>query len=177
MTVSIIFFVLLSCYYLVVLISPTTNGLSLGKNAAAKVFAIIDRQPRIASPENAVRPEHLRGLVEFEHVSFAFPKNPERKVLNNINIRFDVQSVALMGESGCGKSTILQLMLRLYDPDEGRILIDGHDLRDLDLEWLREQIGYVGQEPVLFAGSIRDNLKFYASNATDQDIEAAIKNA
>ena len=75
-----------------------------------------------------------------------------------------------MGESGCGKSTILQLMLRLYDPDEGRILIDGHDLRDLDLEWLREQIGYVGQEPVLFAGSIRDNLKFYASNATDQDI-------
>lgn len=88
-----------------------------------------------------------------------------------------MQNIALMGESGCGKSTILQLMLRLYDPDEGRVLIDGIDLKEIDLEWLRDKLGYVGQEPVLFAGSIIENMRLYAPNASDQDIEAALKNA
>lgn len=145
MTVSIIFYVLLNCYYLVVLISPTANGLSQGKNAAAKVFSVIDRQPRISSHPNALRPDTFTGVVDFVRVSFAYPKNKSKKVLNCISMRFDLRSVALMGESGCGKSTILQLILRLYDPDEGQILLDGNDLRDLDLAWLRNHIGYVGQ--------------------------------
>jgi ATP-binding cassette, subfamily B (MDR/TAP), member 1 len=80
-------------------------------------------------------------------------------VLNNLSIEFDVNNTALVGESGCGKSTILQLIMRFYDPDEGAILLDGVDLRELDLVWLRNQIGYVGQEPVLFATTIRENLK------------------
>lgn len=73
-----------------------------------------------------------------------------------------------MGESGCGKSTILQLIMRFYDPDQGRILLDGNDLRELDLTWLRNQIGYVGQEPVLFATSIRENLKLGYEEATNE---------
>ena len=94
-----------------------------------------------------------------------------------MSMKFNFSNVALMGESGCGKSTILQLLLRLYDPDEGTIFLDGHDIRDLNLEWYRDQIGYVGQEPVLFAGTIRENMLLYAPDASDQDIEAALKNA
>ena len=83
---------------------------------------------------------------------------------------FDVNKTGLVGESGCGKSTTLQLIMRFYDPDEGRVLLDGHDLRTLDLNWLRQQIGYVGQEPVLFATSIKENLLFGNENATEKDI-------
>ena len=82
-----------------------------------------------------------------------------------------------MGESGSGKSTILQLVMRYYDPDEGRIILDGIDIRYLDLRWLRENIGYVGQEPVLFAASIKENLLFGKENATDEEIDEALKKA
>lgn len=75
-------------------------------------------------------------------------------------MEFDINQSGLVGESGCGKSTVLQLIMRFYDPDEGRVLLDGCDLRILDLVWLRQQIGYVGQEPVLFATSIKENLLF-----------------
>ena len=79
-----------------------------------------------------------------------------------------MKSTAFVGESGCGKSTIFQLMMRFYDPDEGRVTLDGNDLRDLDLNWLRSQIGYVGQEPVLFAVSLKENLLFGIEHATDE---------
>ena len=82
-----------------------------------------------------------------------------------------------MGESGCGKSTIFQLLMRFYDPDEGRITLDGTDLRDLDIYWLREQIGYVGQEPVLFATTLRENLLFGKEGATQEEIDSALKKA
>ena len=78
----------------------------------------------------------------------------------------DQNSVGLVGESGSGKSTIMQLILRFYDPDEGRITLDGVDLKKIDLYWLRNQFGYVGQEPVLFATSIRENLMFGNEKAT-----------
>lgn len=83
----------------------------------------------------------------------------------------------LVGESGCGKSTILQLIMRFYDPDEGRITLDGHDLRTLELKWLRENIGYVGQEPVLFAASIRENLLFGKEDASEAELVGALRRA
>jgi ATP-binding cassette, subfamily B (MDR/TAP), member 1 len=92
-------------------------------------------------------------------------------------IEFDINNTALVGESGCGKSTILQLIMRFYDPQQGRILFDGHDIRDLDLVWLRNIIGYVGQEPVLFATSIKENLLLGNENSTDQEIDEALKKA
>lgn len=79
-----------------------------------------------------------------------------------------MNKTGLVGESGCGKSTTLQLIMRFYDPDSGRVTIDGHDLKTIDLIWLRSQIGYVGQEPVLFATSIKENLLFGNMAATDK---------
>lgn len=84
-------------------------------------------------------------MIEFENVTFSYPKDKEKKVLNKLNLKFDLKHTALVGESGCGKSTVLQLIMRFYDPDEGNIFIDGVNLKEIDLIWLREQIGYVGQ--------------------------------
>ena len=110
-------------------------------------------------------------------MTFCYPKDPTKTILNKISIEFDLNNTALAGESGCGKSTILQLIMRFYDPLEGRVLLDGIDLRELDLNWLRSKIGYVGQEPVLFATSIRENLLLGNENATPEDIEQALKKA
>lgn len=82
-----------------------------------------------------------------------------------------------MGQSGCGKSTILQLIMRLYDPDRGRVTLDGVDIRQLDLHWLRGQIGYVGQEPMLFSESIKENLLIGKHDATDEEMLVALSNA
>lgn len=124
-------------------------------DAAGRIFKILDREPLIKNPENGIKPDNIKGKITFENVTFYYPKDPTKKILNNISIEFDLNNTALVGESGCGKSTILQLIMRFYDPNEGRILLDGVDLRELDLAWLRSKIGYVGQEPVLFASSIR----------------------
>lgn len=98
-------------------------------------------------------------------------------MFDNLTMDFDVNKTGLVGESGCGKSTTLQLIMRFYDPDQGRVTLDGHDLRTLDLIWLRQQIGYVGQEPVLFATSIKENLLFGNENATQEEIIQALKMA
>lgn len=92
-------------------------------------------------------------------------------------MKFNSHHTALVGESGCGKSTIFQLLMRFYNPDEGIILLDGINLKDLDLGWLRSKIGYVGQEPVLFSMSIKENLLFGKDNATDEEINEALKQA
>lgn len=110
-------------------------------------------------------------------MTFSYPKDKSKQVINNLSIEFHVNNTALVGESGCGKSTILQLIMRFYDPDSGRVLLDGNDLRELDLTWLRNQIGYVGQEPVLFATTIKENLKLGYENATDEDISNALHQA
>lgn len=119
----------------------------------------------------------MKGIIKFEGVSFSYPKEKDRLIINNLNMELDVNKSGLVGESGCGKSTIMQLLLRFYDPDEGSITLDGYDLRELDLEWLRKQIGYVGQEPVLFATSIKENLLFGTENSTNQELEEALKMA
>ncbi len=94
-------------------------------------------------------------------MTFSYPKDKSHQILKNANLDFNYNcNTALVGNSGCGKSTILQLVLRFYDPDEGRILIDGIDLREIDLTWWRDVVGYVGQEPVLFATSIKENVIF-----------------
>jgi ATP-binding cassette, subfamily B (MDR/TAP), member 1 len=99
-------------------------------------------------------------------VTFAYPKDKSKNIIENLSLEIKSKSTAFVGESGCGKSTIFQLMMRFYDPDEGTITLDGNDLREIDLYWLREQIGYVGQEPVLFAATLRENLLFGKEHAT-----------
>jgi ATP-binding cassette subfamily B (MDR/TAP) protein 1 len=111
----------------------------------------------------------LKGDVELKNVTFAYPKDPNRLILDDVSLKFNAnQKNALVGESGCGKSTIMQLLMRFYDPLKGSVYLDGIDIKELSLKWLRENIGYVGQEPVLFATSIRDNLKLGKPEATEQ---------
>jgi ATP-binding cassette, subfamily B (MDR/TAP), member 1 len=122
--------------------------------------------------------DDFKGKVEFRNVSFAYPKDKTHLILNKVSLVFELHAAtALVGESGCGKSTIAQLLMRFYDPDEGEILIDGHDLREFNLLWLRRQIGYVGQEPVLFAATIRQNLLCASPEASEEDIKDALKQA
>ena len=116
-----------------------------------------------------------RGEIEFRHVSFRYYKNSEHKVLSDINLKIEAgQTVGIIGSTGCGKSTLVSMIPRLYDVDEGQVLVDGIDVRDYSLFHLREGVGMVLQKNVLFSGSIADNLRWGDENATeDQMIEAA----
>lgn len=100
-----------------------------GREAAFRIFEVIDRVPKIEINSGGLKLEKIEGKIELKNVSFAYPKNKNRKILNELSISFDLQSSAIVGESGCGKSTIAQLLMRFYDPDEGQVLIDGHDIR------------------------------------------------
>jgi ATP-binding cassette subfamily B (MDR/TAP) protein 1 len=122
--------------------------------------------------------ESVRGDIEFRNVSFHYPARKEIEVFNDVSLKIEAGKItALVGVSGCGKSTVLSLLERFYDPTEGSILLDGVDLRDLNIKWLRNQIGLVSQEPKLFQTSIRDNIGAGVPNATNKQIEAAARMA
>ena len=106
--------------------------------------------------------ETIQGKIEFKNIKFVYPNDiTQRPILNNLNLTIEPgKKVAFVGESGCGKSTSVNLIERLYDPFEGQILLDGIDIKDYNLEYLRSLIGYVQQEPILFNESIKDNLIF-----------------
>ena len=131
--------------------------------AAKRLYDIIDNKPTI-DPEEAsdsgIKKDKIEGYLKFERVTFAYPTRKELKVLKNISFDIEPKQISvLVGESGCGKSTIVQLALRFYDPDWGRILLDGTDIKDYNISWLRAQFGYVGQDPSLFDGTILENIQ------------------
>lgn len=175
--VLIVFFSVLMGGFNLTQLTPAFKKITEGRVAAVRIFKIIDRKPAIQSPENAIIPKQFKGVFKFEGVTFAYPKDKSKKILNNLTLQINTKFSAFVGESGCGKSTIFQLLMRFYDPDEGRITLDGANIKDLDLYWLRSQIGYVGQEPVLFAASIKENLLFGKEDATDEEITEALKKA
>jgi ATP-binding cassette, subfamily B (MDR/TAP), member 1 len=158
-------------------LTPSLEKIIEGKEAAARIFSVIDRVPRIRSKPGAIKLDKIDGIIEFVNVSFAYPKDKKTKILQKLNLKIDCGHSAIIGQSGCGKSTTFQLLMRFYDPDEGSILLDGVDIRELDLDWLRSQIGYVGQEPVLFATSIKENLMMSKIDASDEEIEQALRKA
>jgi ATP-binding cassette subfamily B (MDR/TAP) protein 1 len=113
-------------------------------------------------------PQRATGRNELKNVSFRYPTRPEMEVCKNYSLVIEpCTTVALVGPSGSGKSTIMNLLLRNYDPLEGQVLMDGVDIKDLNVRWLRAQIGYVGQEPVLFSGSISDNIQRGRADVVD----------
>ena len=127
------------------------------------------------SPEG-LKPKEIRGDIEFDHVTFAYPTRSENKVLDQLSFQVAAgTTVALVGSSGSGKSTIVQLMERFYDPTGGGITLDGTDLRQLNVNWLRAQIGFVNQEPMLFQTTIRENIAYGCPNATMEQVEEAAK--
>jgi ATP-binding cassette subfamily B protein len=145
--------------------------------AAERVFELIDRQPAIPSSGGERLPS-VQGRVEFQQVRFAYPTRPDVPVLRGIDLKLDAgEVVAIVGPSGAGKSTIAGLLARMYDPQGGRVLLDGKPLSALDPEWLRQQIGTVAQEPMLFATSISDNIRYGRMDATDAEVEAAARAA
>ncbi|MCB9640167.1 MAG: ATP-binding cassette domain-containing protein [Myxococcales bacterium] len=145
--------------------------------AGERVFSLLDRVPQIAVEEGKTL-ETVQGEMLFQDVRFAYPSRPDVEVLKGLQLElFKGQVVALVGPSGGGKSTVASLMTRLYDPLQGSIKLDGHDLRDLNASWLREQIGVVEQEPMLFSTTIGGNIRYGDPDATDEEVEAAAKAA
>ncbi|KAF2937623.1 hypothetical protein DAI22_03g063500 [Oryza sativa Japonica Group] len=146
-----------------------------GTVAAGRVFEVIDRVPEIDAYGAGGRAlPAVKGRMEFKDVEFAYPSRPDAMVLYNLNLVIPAaKTLALVGVSGGGKSTMFALIERFYDPTRGSITLDGHDLASLNLRWLRSQIGLVGQEPVLFSTSIIENVMMGKENATRHDAISA----
>jgi ATP-binding cassette subfamily B protein len=145
--------------------------------SAERIFELMDRTPAIPPTGGAELPE-IEGRVAFEGVTFSYPARRDVAVLRGIDLTIRPgEVVALVGPSGAGKSTIAALLTRLYDPDRGRVLVDGHDLKDLSPDGLRKRIGVVAQEPILFSCSVADNIRYGKAGATDAEIEAAARTA
>lgn len=141
--------------------------------AAERVFEILDEEPEVKDQPNARR-HHIDGRVDFEHVTFGY--HSYDPVLHDINLTVEPgEMIGLVGHSGAGKSTLINLVSRFYDPDEGRILVDGVDLRDIAQSDLRAQIGVVLQEPFLFSGTIYENITYSKPNATPEEVIRAAK--
>ena len=144
--------------------------------ASERVFELLDRQPQLNSAGDCL--QDLQGNLEFDDVVFAYPTRPDAPVLTGCNLHLSPGSVvALVGPSGGGKSTVAALLCRLYDPQQGRLLLDGHPYPQLDASWLRKQVGIVSQEPILFATSVRDNIRYGRLDATDDEVAVAAQAA
>lgn len=144
--------------------------------AAERVFEVIDTEPEIREAPGAVDLPVVQGYVAFEQVTFAY--TPGQPALQNLTLTVKPgEMVAIVGPSGAGKTTIANLLPRFYETNEGRILVDGHDIRTVTLQSLREQIGIVPQETVLFNGTIYDNILYGRLNASEEDVMAAAKAA
>ncbi|KAG1704958.1 hypothetical protein DVH05_004984 [Phytophthora capsici] len=157
-------------------LADSDHALKAGK----AIVDLRDREVPIDSfDETGLKPATLEGKIEFKNVTFRYPTRPEITVLRNYNLTIEAgQTVAFCGPSGGGKSTGISLIERFYDPIEGQVLLDGVDTRDLNLNWLRSQIGLVGQEPTLFIGTIAENIAYgLTTKPSQEEIEDAAKMA
>lgn len=155
--------------------SPSMKAFAGGQAAAYKMFETISRTPEIDAYSTSGRKlDDIRGDVEFRDVYFSYPTRPDEKIFRGFSLTIPSgTTVALVGQSGSGKSTVISLIERFYDPELGDVLIDGVNLKEFQLRWIRSKIGLVSQEPVLFAASIKENIAYGKDNATDQEIRAA----
>ena len=159
--------------------STFAEAFNTARAAAYDIFQVIYRKSPIDSCGNeGLKPKEFTGQISFKNVFFNYPARKDVKILNGLDLEVETgKTVALVGPSGCGKSTCIQLIQRFYDPDQGQVLVDGKDVKELNVGWLRNQIGIVGQEPVLFDCSIKDNIKYAKEDATDEEITKACQEA
>jgi ATP-binding cassette subfamily B protein len=138
-----------------------------------KLRALLTTQPNVTELPDATELPAVDGAVGLDHVTFGY--DPADPVIEDVTLQIAPgETVAFVGPTGAGKSTIAKLVSRFYDPDGGRVTIDGHDLRDVTIESLRSQLGVVTQEPFLFAGTLRDNIAFAHPEASREQVEAAV---
>jgi ATP-binding cassette subfamily B protein len=150
------------------------NQMLVAMASSERIFEFLDERPTVKEREKPLALPPIQGNVKFEHIVFEY--EPGRQALKGIELQARAgESVALVGHTGSGKSTIINLLCRFYDPVEGRVLLDGHDIRDVSLHSLRSQVGIVLQDTFIFSGSIRDNIRFGRLNATDHEIEQAAR--
>ncbi|XP_035829100.1 ATP-dependent translocase ABCB1 isoform X2 [Aplysia californica] len=159
--------------------APNIQSLATARGAAYTVFNLIDLKSAIdSSSDEGEKLSSVRGTIQFRNINFAYPSRPDVTVLDGMNLEaLPGQTVALVGASGCGKSTTVQLLLRFYDPLKGQVFLDGKDIKDLNIKWLRRNIGLVSQEPVLFATTIAENIRYGREDVTMEEIIQAAKNA
>lgn len=147
------------------------------RNSLVSVFEIIDRVPKIDPDDNSgLKPPSVYGSIEFKNIDFCYPTRPDSMVLSNFSLKVGGgQTVAVVGVSGSGKSTIISLIERFYDPVSGQILLDGRDLQLFNLRWLRSHMGLVQQEPIIFSTTIRENILYARHNATEAELKEAAR--
>jgi subfamily B ATP-binding cassette protein MsbA len=157
-------------------VSQMNSGIQMGLGSTSRFYQLIDEKPQIIDKENAINLDDPKGEITFENVNFRYV--PERLALKNLNLQIKAgQKVALVGHSGGGKSTIMQLILRFYDPESGIIKLDGYDIRDLTLKSLRSAMSVVNQEVMLFDDTILENIRYGKEGATEEEIINAAKMA
>ncbi len=154
------------------------QGLERASGATARLYEVIDTEPTIHDPAAPVALPPGGGAVELERVEFAYPSRPDRRVLRHVKLRIRPgETVALVGPSGAGKTTLASLLFRFFDPDEGHVRLEGIDVRELRLAELRRALAWVPQEPVLFSGTIAENIAYGRGDATREQIETAARDA
>ncbi|KAK1409772.1 hypothetical protein QVD17_36301 [Tagetes erecta] len=157
--------------------APSMSAFAKARVAAAKIFQIIDHKPSVdKNGESGIELESVSGLVELKNVHFSYPSRADVKILNNFSLSVPAgKTIALVGSSGSGKSTVVSLIERFYDPTSGQVMLDGYDIKGLKLKWLRQQIGLVSQEPALFATTIQENILLGRPDASMVEIEEAAR--
>jgi ATP-binding cassette subfamily B (MDR/TAP) protein 1 len=157
--------------------APDISAFIRAKAAAYPIFEMIERDTvSKKSAKTGRKLSKLDGHIQFKDVCFSYPSRPDVAIFNNLNLDIPAgKIVALVGGSGSGKSTVVSLIERFYEPLSGHILLDKNDIRELDLKWLRQQIGLVNQEPALFATSIKENILYGKDDATLEELKRAVK--
>ena len=155
-------------------VSGMNSGVQLGLGAATRLYTLLDEKPKIIDKPNAIELKNVKGNIAFNNVEFSYIE--EKTALNNLNLEIPAgKRVALVGHSGSGKSTIMSLLLRFYDPQKGTIIIDGHDLRDLTISSIRSSMSVVSQEVMLFDDTILENIRYGKIDATEEQMINAAK--
>ncbi len=150
-------------------VSGMNSGVQMGLAAASRLYNTLDEKPTIVDKPNAISLPAVRGEIEFENVNFSYVD--EKLALNNVSFKIEAgKTVALVGHSGGGKSTIMNMILRFYDPQEGSVKLDSHDIRDLTLKSLRNSMSVVNQEVMLFDDTILENIRYGKEDATEEQI-------
>ena len=149
------------------------NQITTNIAGAERIFEILDTKPEIEDEKGVVDLPDIKGEVTFDHVTFGYD---EEKVLDDVSFVIKPgETIAIVGPTGAGKSTIINLISRFYDANEGRVLLDGYDVKDVSIESLRKQVGTMTQENFIFSGTVKDNIRYGKLDATDEEIIEAAK--